>query len=482
MNNPIHRSDAMNQDLTFSVEGARLFGGFMVRAVKRHKRLAVTTFLGTVVLAALALAVMPPTYRIQSRILTHTSYIIPALATPTRAIPWGAQSTTQGAVELIKSRANLAGIIDELRLSETWELTRTSIGRAVDAVHSAIFGELDYEEMRNALIAVLERRLMAHLEDDVIVLTIEWHDQTTALHILEVAQRRFLDGRRNTELSEINETIAILERSVSEARPAVDAAAERLKQVVASVSGRRGATRAPVIEERAPALTSSASSAAELAQVAALEADLRLKRETVARIETAYRERVRAAETALGQLRTSLGPNHPDVINATRNLEIASRPPDELAALKTEEARIAMQLNNRGVSTPRSTPLAASVMRSVAPMLSTPDPEIQQAAAELDRADRTLGDLLDRLEDARIEGQTARAAFNYRYFITQPPIFPRKKVRPKPPVVLGGGVFAALFLAVFVSIAADVSSGRIVESWQITRFVGLPVLGEVEEA
>ena len=56
--------------------------------------------------------------------------------------------------------------------------------------------------------------------------------------------------------------------------------------------------------------------------------------------------------------------------------------------------------------------------------------------------------LLDRLNSARIELDTARAAFKYRYTIVRPPQLPKRPVKPKVPVVVGGGVLAATVLAV----------------------------------
>ncbi len=60
-------------------------------------------------------------------------------------------------------------------------------------------------------------------------------------------------------------------------------------------------------------------------------------------------------------------------------------------------------------------------------------------------------------------------------------MFPRKAVKPKKPVIAMGGFFAALVLALSLSIAADIFTGRIEEPWQVPRFLGVPILGEIRD-
>jgi hypothetical protein len=43
----------------------------------------------------------------------------------------------------------------------------------------------------------------------------------------------------------------------------------------------------------------------------------------------------------------------------------------------------------------------------------------------------------------------------------------------------GIGLVLALALAVAAALAADLAGGRVVESWQVERFLGLEVLAEV---
>jgi uncharacterized protein involved in exopolysaccharide biosynthesis len=484
-------SYAKTSDLEFNFGSIQLLLSFIKGALKRHKRLGIAVFVSTMVLTLIALKLMPPLYRVQNRILTHTNYIIPALASPGRAIPWQAQSAVDGAVEVIRSRENLRGIIEDADLAGTWEETRTPLGRILDKIRGLIAGDMTQEDKEQALISILDDHFTAVIEDEkVIVMTVEWHDPGVAVRILETAQKRFIEGRRSRELAEINETVAILERQVAEGQPILERAGDRIREVASRTPGVRVAPRSgsePEGRRRQTATTEQAGkTAVDSAAQRELEQDLHAKQAQIADIERAYKSRVQNAQDHLNKTRASLGPNHPDVINATHNLELQSKPPEELASMRADEARMSMQLNRMMIAagaTPQQAQMAAArpVLQMSPSVEKQPNPELDSAMSEYERLERSQAELFRRLEDAHIEVQTATAGFIYRYLVTQPPVFPRKAVKPKKPVIAMGGFFAALVLAFALSIAADVFAGRIVEPWQVPRFLGVRILGEIRD-
>jgi capsular polysaccharide biosynthesis protein len=52
-------------------------------------------------------------------------------------------------------------------------------------------------------------------------------------------------------------------------------------------------------------------------------------------------------------------------------------------------------------------------------------------------------------------------------------------VKPKKPLVYGGAAIMGLLLGVFAAVILDIRTGRILERWQLSRQLGLPVLAEV---
>jgi len=79
-----------------------------------------------------------------------------------------------------------------------------------------------------------------------------------------------------------------------------------------------------------------------------------------------------------------------------------------------------------------------------------------------------------------IELETARAAFEYHYSAFNPAQVPKEPITPKASSLFGGGALGALVRAFFAAIAARVWGGRIVEAWQVERFLKVQVLAEVK--
>ena len=472
------KQQGSDPDTFLDLSGLLVALSFVVGALKRRWSLATVVGVSTLLLAGVFLAIMPRTYRIETRILTNPSYILPALASPRRAVPFRANNETRGVAELVKSRKNLSAIIEEVNLLEAWEETRTPVGQAMDALRHIVFGRLSKIQKTESLISILDKKLIAYVANDVVVITIEWHDPETALRLVETAQRRFLEDRRRTELGEVRETVHILESRIQDSLQQVDEAAANLREVVGRVS-RRG-----VVRYRAPTRRSvegDKEDAMEGGDLQRLERELKSKRESIARMESHFQENIRTTQARLDQLQSRLGPAHPDVKAAMRDLQVVSRPPEELTVLKTEEARLATRIRRNERGGRGSVAFAREIVSSVpnAPSVIE-DPDVQQAMAEYDRVGNTYTDYLGRLDAANIETETAKAAFDYRYIVTQPPIMPSRAVKPKPVMILGGGLFVALLLAAFAAVAADLLTMRAIESWQITRFVGIPVLSEID--
>src|SRR5207237_10082896 len=73
----------------------------------------------------------------------------------------------------------------------------------------------------------------------------------------------------------------------------------------------------------------------------------------------------------------------------------------------------------------------------------------------------------ERVQSARLDLDTARAAFKYRYSVIVPPEIPRGPIKPKAPLVVVGAVLAGLLLAFFATTTADLRSGTLLELWQV---------------
>ena len=74
---------------------------------------------------------------------------------------------------------------------------------------------------------------------------------------------------------------------------------------------------------------------------------------------------------------------------------------------------------------------------------------------------------------------TAKAAFKYRYSVIFPPQLPKAPFKPNPMTLWAAGVVAGLLFAILAAVVADLRSGRLLETWQVRRWLDLEVLAEV---
>lgn len=465
---------------------ALLWAGFGLRAVRRRRAQVLAVFLGTLAVVFVALAVMPRTYRVQTRLLTHRSYVIPALVSPHRTVPVQADTPTGGAVELIKSRENLLGVIEEADLLRRWRETRSPVGRAKDWLRDLVLGPLPADEYREAVLATLEERFLAYVEGEVVVMQIDWHNPDDAVRLATVAQERFLRARKEAELGEVNETVRILSRSLVSSRTALEQAMADLQALIAEkTSSSRRPAQLPTV--RLPRSSGPGDDIVD--ERRRVERELRDVQAEIAILEKEYKDGLSNAKQALMKLRASLGPEHPDIQAAVRVVEERSRPPGNLGKLKAREAELIRELRRvEGeirIAGRSDADLLESLGMPTQPSstsrdLEVQDPELESRVRSLQALNERHNDIVERLEEARTEVEVASTAFDYRYIVTVPALQPKRHIKPKIPLVIFGGMAAALFLALLSAVVADVFSRRVVEPWQVQSVAGVPVLGLVK--
>jgi hypothetical protein len=158
----------------------------------------------------------------------------------------------------------------------------------------------------------------------------------------------------------------------------------------------------------------------------------------------------------------------------------------QVAGLKRELAPLEAELKKRGIAADaateigRLTPVAIEAER-LGPIdpLEDEGPEIEYAKGQVRFALTNYTSFLDRLEGARLDFDSAAAAFKYRYTIIVPAQMPRGPTKPKPRLVLGASLIAGLALALLSTAVVDLHSRKLLENWQIERELKLPLIAEV---
>lgn len=429
---------------------------FVWRAPRRHLRLAGAIFGTCLVLAVLAAAWLPRTYRTEARIMATRNLIMPALGNPGRAIPMDADAPTRGAAETILRRESLVALVKQTKLVERWQAARPALLRFKDTVQGWFSGPPDEEARIDALVYMLEQRLKVTADEGIITIQVEWQDAPTAYLLVSSAQQDFLETRHALEVSTIAEAISILEGHAAEVQARVEADSQALR----AAREARNAATAYAATGAVPAASPRGASSRESAELANLRLLLAAKRRAVADLESFRQRRLGELQAQLAEFKTTFTPAHP-IIQATReSMESLSRDSPQLAQLRREEQELVAQvttLAGAGGGEDRPAAVAAAVAPAPAPVL-TRELRTRQARPGDDDTAETLRlrvnyavqkyeAIVDRVDSARIELDTARAAFKYRYNVVRPAEVSKRPAKPNIPLTLVSGLLLGVLLA-----------------------------------
>ncbi len=482
------QADDLDADL-FDYQLIRQWLGFIARAPKRHPILAASAFV-FVMLAAISAAVfIPRKYESTAKLLTNRSSIMSTLGNPYRA-QHDADSPTRAAYETVMSRENLQKMIKQTKLIDHWKNGRNGLQKLKDQVFEAAFGKIPEEDWMDIMVGTLEKRLAVSTGDGTVALSVVWPEPQMARRLVETAQQNFLEARHVTETSAIEETIGILEMHISQTQTSIDEALANLQKVIEEK--RPGKTVMPVVP-RAPKVPKVGTPEVPGAELAQLKFVMRTKQRAIADLEENRKRQLADLRTKLDQEKAIYSMNHPVVVELDQRIEALEKDSPTLLSLKADEEELRKEYERKagvkdtsaeGSAAPsvRSSPSTLDgVLSSMGPDLVN-DPSVQVAQDQLRFSLARYQELLMRVEAARIELDTARAAFKYRFNLVQPAQTPRKPTSPNVLMILVGGFIGALGMAVFLAVAYDVWRRRLIEPWQVEQALKIPVLARVEAA
>ena len=454
--------------------------GYTLRAVGRRKLLFAVTFMIVAGLAGGVLAITPRTFHVDTQLLAQRNTMMPALGNPGRTVPLEADTPTRAAAEAVLRRDNLVSLIKQTDLMNQWALNRPAVLRFKDRLVALVDPPTE-EDKLNAMIGFIEARLSVATRDSTVTISIDWPDAQLAYRLVETAQQNFLEQRHAQEVSSIAETISILEGHAATVRESLDAAMDDLRktrEVGPPKVGTGPAATAPANPRRDATLD------ARRAETAELRVLLEAKRRAINELEEFRRRRLAELQADLAQQKTVYASAHPVVLKLQQSINAMQEDSPQLIALRKEESALSEELAAR-MATARA---EGSLARGPRPVDASParrpgapgeDVAGEYARTRVRFAMEKYDTLLERIDSARIELDTARAAFKYRYSVVRPPIFPKRPSKPKIPVFIAGSLLAALALGVAAAVLADLRSGRLLEPWQVERQLGLSILGEL---
>ena len=483
---------------------------FLSRAVKKRLTGAILTFVAVVALSAVVLSLWPKTYRSESTMVFNRGGALDA----------GVNDTPfRGATDEVRRRESLVKIVRETELVARFHAERAPLGKAKAWLSKALgSAEARPEDVESALVLTLNAALWTTVDDTSMTIGVNWSSADSAARIVTAAQKTVLHERHVAEIATIQEKMAILDGHSVEVRKEIDQIADQLKGArdetiaeigkaakAATLAASATATSAPpprrTVAASAPATPSApAVSEEEVArQKEALEdlkKELELKTRMLEDLKAQRRQSLATAQAQMAELLTKYTPAHPDVRRVERTIELLSQPSPQVAGLERDVKSLTERIRQEGRPAPKAEArqtrtgiggpgpapksagdaLPADILKLLEPGRdsSTPNP----VTAQLHGAVSKYAALRESIRQARVDLDTAQAAFAHRYKIVAPAEAPGKPVKPVPLQVIGIGILAALVLAVAWPLVAELRTGVIVERWQVYQ-LGLPLLSEM---
>ncbi len=475
-----------DNELSLLLNDARFLLGFIWHSIKRHRRLVIVIFIAVVGLSIGLIRVLSPEYEVSARILTYPSGPLIEVR------PYEGRASSP---ELIKSRENLKKVVKELELTKRWQSNRSTLGSLKDYILIDLLGmkKPTQEEFDGIMLDLLATKVNAWVDGNVVTIIVYWNDPETTYLIVDRLVKHFLEDQFQQENAQYIVKISNAEKRLARSEELLAAAEKRYRD---SSEEEATAVSGTAQEEKTRTL-SVPSATAEPAKpvtnpvmeenIDEMERELSLKRREAELLQNTYVQRVGEAKNRLAELKLTMGPQHPEVVKAERLVEILSTPPPSIEKLRVEQENLAVKIAKAkdaqasSTAAPRRRRTYATAPTQTEERSETPYVERNAKFDEYTQAKIARNTMAEELLNARIQYEAAKSALDYRYKVTQPPNVPKGPIKPKPKMIIVAAIIAGLFLGMFLAVFIDVKTGRIVESWQVSRFLRKPVLGELDE-
>jgi uncharacterized protein involved in exopolysaccharide biosynthesis len=484
---------------------------YSVGSVHRHRLVAVIVFAvvfgGTVTF----LALMPKTYHVETRLFAQKNSVLAVKADQLMEGP------ARSAAETVKQRDNLLAIVRQTDLLHEWYKRRAPLAHLKDLVVAAAGKHETAEETLQWMTDVLDKKMNVFSPTEgVIQITIDWPDPVMALRLVDTAQQTYLDARRASEVTAVAEQVAILQSHAADLRTDIDKSVDAIEQLRASRLAKSAASAVAVLPP-APTGASSAPPPAPAGvppgsaagstrprgqpdpELARLKAAIEGKQRAIGEVEDFRRRHLAELNASLAEKSATYTENHPVIMDLRQTIASLQTESPEVRAMradldrlqkefdaKTEaasvESRVTINPIGGGVAAGTPPPLPGSIIRIEQEPSDERDPEVMYARTQLRDAMDKYSALRAQIETARIEFDTAQAAFKYRYTVIAPPVYPKGPSKPNGFLVTLGGLAAGILLGLISAVAVDLRKGRILATWQIERSLDLPILAEVDVA
>ena len=430
-------------------------------AARRRLALAMAVFLLGMGASVTYLLLRAPVYRVETRVLAQRQQALPSVA---RGGSFD-DLPTRSASEFVHKRENLLALVKATNL-----LGSPAEVPPQRSFRQRLLGQ-PAENPLDALVLQLDKALTVTPGDGVISIAITWGDPQEAYHLVGAALENFLESRHIQEINALDEAISLMQGRLASLREQVER--EESRDASARDASVR-ATEVQVVPPPGPSVPAPPPQASE--ELARLKSMLDAKGRMIRDIEEFRGRRLLELQAQLAEKRGVYSDAYPAIINLRKEIADLSRESPQVITLREEEAQlredytVRLALESRSPSSTSGQPGAGRRIRS------TGGPVVESERQKEARAQ--FQQMQERVSEAQLALDTARAAFKYRYTVVWPAQVPTEPISPKPLRVFVFGGLLSLLAALAAVALPELRSGAIVARWQIERILDLPVLLE----
>ena len=472
--------------------------GFVLRAGRRHRKLAIATFAIVAGLGITAAATMPKTYSAQVKIFAQRPSTLRALSGSAPNIDQ-VDDPTKNVANMIMRRDNLVALVRQANLADRFTESRAPALRLKDRITTWLYGPPSDEDKLKVLVAILEKKLDIVTDESTVVMTVDWPSAQMAYDLVSLVQKNFLEARYDRDLALITDSIGVLQDHAKAENEKVETAlAEYQRCLIAALPlpAPSAAAAPPPFRGYAPAPPRAAGDTAPAVDPGvslALE-EVRLK---IKALEHERQVLLDSLRQQLSQAQLTLTPMHPTVIGLQQKIEALTQPSPELLRLREEERNLTAQIAQAtppsvqppapaprlaGPPTPMEASASPSSSAPPAPRPVVEDGPTRLARSRLEAAIQGYEETMAHIDAANVELEITRTAYKYRYTIQTPAELPTKTKKPVAQLLAAGALLGGVLLAFLAAALADVFGGLVLESWQVRRRLKLEVLGEIDRS
>jgi len=448
---------------------------FALSAIRRRKTLTATIFVLGMLASLLALRLWPKVYHVETRLLAQRPEALPAAV---RQGTEADEAPTKSAYDVVHRRDNLIELIKETGIytaqaQQKKPSLRERLGLPPLGVLLFFSGD---DDPLNRLVTRLDKVLTVTIGDPTVTIAIDWPDPEQAYRIVGAALQNFIESRQLQEITAVDEMISLLEGRTDSLRRALQLEEENVAHEREKVP-----VSAPKLASR-PATAPKPFGREELAE---LKSMLEAKQRAIKDVEEFRRRRLADLQAQLDEKRGIYSDAYPSVVSLQQDIAALSKQSPQVEQLLDESKKLAAEIAVREREFVAQDP-TAKVPADSARVDSRASAQAHMLAPETVEQNERVHDarfryerMVERLNQAQLQLDAARAEFKYRYVVVWPAQLPKTPTSPKPAIVLGAGVVLSLLLAILCAVLAELRAGLLFEKWQVEEYVGLPVIAEL---